>query len=169
MHKKIAVVQTIFCPTRKMLNFQLSSLKSFSEYLNSYPRSDIDIIFAGYVDEEYYAELVTALKKYFYKKCKFIRFKKNYGKAYIVNDVLREYFINNTTTEYVFTFDSDICFYTDQGDIIKRLLIIYNTGKKIGLIACNFTGDNAHWISKFERSKNINGETIVYQIGRAHV
>ena len=162
MHKKIAVVQTIFCPTRKMLNFQLSSLKTFSEYLNGYSRNDIDIIFAGYVDEEYYAELVSALKKYFYKKCKFIRFKKNYGKAYIVNDVLREYLTNNNTTEYVFTFDSDICFYTDQEDIIQRLINIYTDDRKVGLIACNFTGDNAHWISKFENKISINGETIVY-------
>ena len=161
MPKKIVIVQTIFCPTKKMLNFQLSSLKSFSEYLDCNPQMDAEIIFAGFVEDEYYSELIAAIKKYFYKKCSFTRFEKNYGKAYVVNTVLKGYLENNNTTKYIFTFDSDICFYTDQGNIIQRLQNIFQVNKAIGLIACNFTGDNAHWISKFEDRASFNGEEVV--------
>lgn len=158
--KPLVIVQTVFCPTRKMLNFQLKSLKSLAELLNKYPRNDADIIFAGFIEEEYYKEFVDGIKQYFWKKCNFIRFEKNYGKAYIVNNILAAYLKDNDITKHIFTFDSDICFYPDF-DTITRLLKL-QTASNAGLVACNFTGDNAHWIDKFEHAKLINNELVKY-------
>lgn len=149
---KVLVVQTIFCPTKKMLEYQLRSLKSFSEYLDNHP-FDGDIVFGGYVDGEYFDELVGCLKQYFNKKCTFYRYEKNFGKAYVVNNIISKYNLENY--KFIFTFDSDICFYSEGPNVIDELinshyeLELYNN-KKCGLIACNFTGDNAHWIDRFE-------------------
>ena len=159
-------VQTVFCPTRKMLDFQLKSLRSLHSYLESHP-FEMDIIFAGYIDNEYYDELITEIKSLFYKRCQFQRYEKNYGKAHVVNTTLRSYLGDHPETKYIFTLDSDICFHEHESNIFSRLI---NLSVKVsdvqkrpfGLIACNFTGDNAHWIQKFENKAAVCDEVITW-------
>lgn len=162
---EVIIVQPSFCPTRKMLDFNLESVRSLKKYLDKHPYP-ADIIFGGYIDDEYYDEFLNELKSLFSGRCKFFRFDKNYGKAYIVNKMVNDYLVNNNVTKYIFTFDSDIVFLdNNDGDIIERLKRLSNKtylvqGRKFGLIGCNFTGDNAHWLNRFENNTIIDNETI---------
>ena len=51
------LIQTIFCPTRSMLEIQLNSMRSLHSYIRQYTLP-ADIYFTGFVDDEYYDELV---------------------------------------------------------------------------------------------------------------
>jgi len=148
------LVQTLFVPTRKMLEYQLKSLQSLYDYMQ---REELpaDIYFTGFIEDEYKDELIMFIKKHFYKKCQVILFEKNYGKAHYVNEAVKIALEQNPNYQFLFTYDSDICFLEDETQIIGRLIDLFGilkygyNNENPGLIACNFTGDNAHWIDKF--------------------
>jgi glycosyltransferase involved in cell wall biosynthesis len=162
---KTLLVQTIFCPTRGMLDIQLSSMRSLSNYLRLHS-IQADIYFAGFVDADCFGELTENIKRNFpAHKCAFIRFDKNYGKAFAVNEAVRKALQRNAHYKYLLTFDSDICFESKEPDLLSRLIRLSEKtsdalGRPFGLIACNFTGDNVHWLDKFENRKRIDDEVI---------
>jgi GT2 family glycosyltransferase len=161
------IVQTVFCPTRKMLEIQLRSLHSLRDYMqrNPMPR---EFFLAGYVHDDYHAELVAAIKDLFSdRQCLFVRFDRNYGKAYVVNATVERALQRNPDYRYLLTFDSDICFESGQPNLLPRLIKAADAaaqwfGRPFGLIACNFSGNNAHWIEKFEQRQALGEEVIAW-------
>lgn len=161
------IVQPIFCPTKRMLGVQLKSMLSLHRYMQQYPMR-ADICFAGFVDRDYYDELVANINKLFGRKsCILLRFNKNYGKAYVVNEAIKRVLQQTNNYQYLLTFDSDICFETNQPNLLQRLIDTSEKASKVldkpfGLIACNFTGDNLHWSDKFENRKQAGDEFIIW-------
>lgn len=159
------MVQTVFCPTRSMLEIQLNSMRSLYGYLRQYA-IQADVCFTGFIDDEYYDEFVTNIKKLFQaQRCSFIRFNRNYGKAYVVNEAVKKSLQQKNNYKYLLTCDSDICFENNQPHLLERLIELsekasHSFNKPFGLIACNFTGDNVHWLDRFENRLQINNEVI---------
>lgn len=163
--KETLLVQTVFCPTRSMLEIQLNSMRALHGYMRQYPLQ-ADIYFAGFVDNEYYDELVANIKELFHaEKSVFIRFNRNYGKAYVVNEAVKKALQRNNNYKYLLTYDSDICLENNQPDLLPRLIELSEKAsrsfnKPFGLIACNFTGHNVHMLHKFENRKQLDDEVI---------
>jgi glycosyltransferase involved in cell wall biosynthesis len=159
------LVQTLFCPTRKMFETQLRSMRSLGRYLQQHPMQ-ADICFAGFVDDEYHDELLAAVKALFHaQKCALYRLDRNYGKAFAVNAAVKRALQRTPGYRYLLTFDSDICFEPSGPRLLERLIglsgkVAAARGKAFGLIACNFTGENVHWLDKFDNRQEIDGEVV---------
>ena len=110
--------------------------------------------------------LSANIKRLFHaKRCVFIRFKRNYGKAYVVNEAVKKALQQSNNYKYLLTYDSDISFQNNQPNLLQRLIELsekasQSLNKPFGLIACNLTGDNAHWLDKFENRRQINDKVI---------
>jgi hypothetical protein len=168
---KIVFVQPIFCPNQKMFDFNKNSLLSLKKYLKTNKTENIDYVFGGYGIEPFYSEIKELIKSFIPTPILF-DFGKNYGKAVVVNTMLTEYFKINKA-DYIFTLDSDMLFNNNENDIFERLQKVISTvfmggsnaelsKVKIGIVACNMTGDNAHWIKNFENRFSVGDEVISF-------
>jgi hypothetical protein len=163
--KKVLMVQTVFCPTRHMLQMQLDSFASLNAYWRKYPYK-ADLFLSGYVHENYLDEFVQAIRDVAPGlRCAFLRSRQNMGKSHVVNAAVTFALGRSSDYQYLFTFDSDICFLPDEPDLLPRLIrlsehIGAETEQPSGLIACNLTAEGFHWLDRFQNRQRIGDEIV---------
>jgi hypothetical protein len=166
-------LQAVFCPVPALLDLQTSSLESLTAYDRQYPLA-ADFCFAGYVAPELRDSLAARIAAALpHRNVTFLPFANNAGKARVVNDALKWLESRGRRYRDILTFDSDIQFVAQEPDLLGRLKAlgagieaVWN--RPFGLIACNFTGDNAHQVSRFDRRARIGHETIAWPSNPGH-
>lgn len=165
MTEKIVIIQPTFCPTEQMFQFNKKSIESFKHFLDMQKDLDLEILFGGFADDEFMPKIIQVYKDNFCGICKFFNFRGNYGKAYVVNSIAKAYLDKYPDTKYLFTFDSDMVFNcVDQNlNMFQRLIQLSNqkiNNNPIGILAPNMTGDNAHWVKRFENRISVGDEIL---------
>ena len=142
------IVTIIFAPNREKLDVNLKSLKSIVDYLNYYKYETTLIIGGWAINNEYWNEIERYIKTSF--KYSFLhRYDKNCGKAYIINDLVKNN-LDISKTEYFFTIDSDIIIPIETEYLFDRLYEIPKQSenhfktKKFGFVALNQAEHNCH-------------------------
>ena len=136
---KVAYIQPIFSPNKVMFDRNLKSIMSFISYYfkNEY---NFKCIFGGYCpDDDMFNTLETTIRKHIGNSI-VVRFDKNYGKAYIVNELSR--YLEDEA--YFLTADSDICYHYDEANIIDRLSEMANLSNLPAIIGLNQLENNCH-------------------------
>ena len=87
-----------------------------------------------------------------------------------MNEAMQKALQQSNNYKYLLTYNSDICFENNQPNLLQRLIELsekasQSLNKPFGLIACNLTGDNAHWLDKFENRRQINDKVISWPSG----
>lgn len=161
----IIFVQPIFAPNQELLDKNISSIRSIKNIINT--NYDIKFLFGGWtINDEYWDTIVNEINGlniiYSIK-----RFDKNYGKAFVVNDLLLNQLEGYT---YILTCDSDIIF-KDNTNYIERLISVDTVFCKtynytLGVIGLNQEIGNCHMIEYLsQNSVNFNGvenENIIW-------
>ena len=140
-------ITTLFAPTRTKLDENIRSLKSFADYINHY-NYNVTIIVGGWIITD---ELWNITEKYINEIFKYkiiVRFDKNYGKAYVINNLVKKYLMQ-FKTDYFLTADSDIIFPLSTEYLFDRLYEIPNQSekhfnKKFGMVALNQEAQCCH-------------------------
>lgn len=163
-NKRLAFFYPIFCPDDIRLNEGVASLKSIlnHEYIN-----DIDIIVGGWCLNDEYWKVFEEMSKD--KAFSLKRFDKNYGKAYIINDLTNHYLSEHPDCEYFLSTDSDMILTEGQGNIFERLVNtateLKKMGKNFSYFSLQQTGLCCHAHSILTNILNINGEEIKWGNG----
>lgn len=141
----VAYIQPIFCPNEYMFNKNLNSVISFVNYYvkNGYT---FKCVFGGYsLTDDFFSRICDALS--LIENITIRRFDKNYGKAYIVNELATEI----SEVDYFLTADSDILYDIDQHDMFDRLLgavtFTGHIGQRAGVIGLTQLENNCHILS----------------------
>lgn len=147
----VKYIQPIFAPNDEMLRRNLLSLNSFFDYYDAQEYS-FECVFGGYASSDV---LWAEIESYIHARCKkykIFRFDKNYGKAYIVNELA----LNNIgDSEYFLTADSDIIFKSSEIDLIGRLIEAFEYARSKSL--------NPALISLFQEENNCQILPLCYE------
>lgn len=147
----------VFAPSEKLFQKNMESIISFINYLKIHPfyldgskGHILDIYFGGWTSKDSYWDEIKKTIKDAIPNAKTFRFDKNYGKAKVVNNLAKDYFIDNPNTEFMFTIDSDMRFLVDQPYMFDRLLLAAsalqtNLKRPFGFVALDQQGENCHW------------------------
>ena len=161
---QVLVVQPIFIPNEAMLKKNLDSLKTLKNIMTT--GYGITIRLGGWAaDGKLWGEFISEVNKIPLKISDIKRFDKNYGKAWIVN---------NLTTDidkfhYLFTFDSDIKFIPEQNYIDRLMEVakypneIFN--KPFGVLSLNQKESNCHIMGHLKIKKDWRDETFYWNAG----
>lgn len=172
--KDILYCQPIFAPNLTLLNKNINSLNSISEYLTKHnlTHESINFCFGGWtINDEYWDIIYNKIKDLF--KVEALRFDKNYGKAYVVHKLV-EHSQKEYNFKYIFTLDSDILMDCNEHNIFERLITCVGMSelilkKKCGLIGLNQKVNNCHMNCVYQNSFKFNSEyqeeNIVYPNG----
>jgi hypothetical protein len=152
----VSYVQPIFTPNKELLDRNLDSVRSFFKYYtkNGYSFS---CVFGGYsANDELWDEITGEIDKLAVEAKAIVhvkRFSKNYGKAYVVNALVKEF----VSTDYFLTADSDIQYDENEADIIGRCLDAFDEARRIhlnpSLIALNQEQNNCHLLGHCYENK----------------
>jgi len=164
-------VTPIFAPNKAKLEENINSITSFSTYINHY-NYDVSIIIGGWAINDIYWNEIESLVKKSFKNNIIFRFDKNYGKAYVINYLISNY-LNKYNPSYFLTADSDILFPIETEYLFDRLHEIPKQSEKhfnkpFGVVALNQLQQNCHlkhliYANKFEYiNKYNNKEEMVY-------
>jgi len=157
-------IQPIFGPTNEMLDINLKSLSSIAEYFDKYDY-DIKCIFGGYVYLDKDWLIIEELIKKLFKNSIIKRFDKNYGKSYVVNELVR--MSNMTDFDNFLTADSDIIFDLTVENMYERLEILSNLidkkmTKKFGVISLEQLSDSCHLYENLTEDRLFGNEIVVF-------
>lgn len=160
----VKYIQPIFSPTQDMFERNVKSIESFFDYYSKNNYS-FDCIFGGYAHDVYWNRLKSIIldRK---PNATVARFDKNYGKAYVVNKLVKDF---AGYCDYFLTADSDIQYDIDQPNMIARLVEAFNmlsaNSVKTSLIALQQTQNNCHIMEQCDRNKyQYNGSYGVEEI-----
>lgn len=165
---KISLIQPIFISDDNFFNISINSVRSLIEYVKVDKFRDFNLIFGGYCksDEHWTAmcKLFSELGQIANTEVKMIRFDKNYGKAFVVNNLYEKL---GSGCEYIFTMDSDIIFDTTCEDIFAKLinsarLFELATLKPFGMFALDQHEDNRHWHDQLDKKLEIGGLNSIW-------
>lgn len=143
----IPYIQPIFIPDNKHFNINAESIKSLAAYLKKCPY-DVKIIFGGWsASLDNWNKIKKLINENFKDITPIKKYDKNYGKAYIVNDLFNQ--IKDDKFGYFLTADSDMQFSKDVPYVFERLLEMAAKSTKqrpipVGLIALNQLEHNCH-------------------------
>jgi hypothetical protein len=163
LNKKILVLQPIFCPDNIFFEINKKSILSLFNYLNEYKYRNIKVILGGYCkNKEYYDEIINLVSPYNSYTLPPVLFDKNYGKAYIINNLFNKYYENE---DHLLTMDSDIIFDINEYDIIRRLIKLSKNIKnkynnEIGMISLNQKDLCCHMWEAMDNNIKIDDEII---------
>lgn len=159
--KKIICIQPIFCPDASFFESNKNSILSIIDYQRQFPYNNIKFIFGGYCKEDqYWNEINEIVTKNNFGICK--RFDKNYGKAYTVNSLFKEFY---TDEPYMLTLDSDIILDITEYDMFRRLIAVANdlpiqTNHSLGMLALNQKNACCHIMQMMDRQIIVNNEIL---------
>lgn len=145
MSHKIAYVQPIFAPDEMRFQRNMDSLHSMAEYLRTYPTDDVTVMFGGWAADEYWDQIESYIKENFKNLKVLKRFEKNFGKAFIVNNLAKSL----TDEAFILNADSDIIFDVSEPNLFRRLLECAAVSVKarnmpFGMVALNQKGQCCH-------------------------
>ena len=136
----ILFVQPIFAPDELRLEQNKKSIISIGNYLKKYP-CEINFIFGGWAyNNNLWTSITNTINESipgkYIKEIK--RFDKNYGKAYVVNNLYNSK--KKLNFNYFLTCDSDIIFSLDCPNIFQRLIDVAkksqnHTNKQFGFVS----------------------------------
>lgn len=139
-----AYVQPIFCPNEELFEKNKDSIISFINYYNKM-NYEFQCVFGGYCVDDNHFNVLSELITNGIKNSIVNRFDKNYGKAYVVNNLVS--FLTQNV-QYFLTADSDIKFHIDQPDIKNRLIEAFQFSNSIeqpaGIIGLFQDENNCH-------------------------
>ncbi len=147
----VKYIQPIFAPNQEMADKNLISLRSFFEYYLSQEYS-FKCIFGGYAASDLLWGQIESFIKSQAQDSVICRFDKNYGKAYVVNNLVSKYIGDS---EYFLTADSDIIFKMDEIDLIDRLIEAIEHAKEKNL--------NPALISLYQEENNCQILPLCYE------
>lgn len=156
--KNILLIQPVFAPDERQAERNKNSIKSLGEYLKTHGTDGINlsIIMGGWAKtDELWNDIVQNGKKYFNDSFAPIRFDKNYGKAYVVNNLYRTVITQNNNIQALISADSDIIFPLDTPHLFTRLSVASEQMVKVkkqpwGLIGLNQLQHGCHFKSCYE-------------------
>lgn len=164
-------VAPIFCPNDEHFNVNYRSIESIGKYFQQYGYS-YPVILGGYVaKDEYWQKILELTKKVFPDNCLMFKFDDNYGKAIVVNQLVKNAIDKYKDIKYILTCDSDIIFKIDQPNMIERLKDAFDVladvrGRNTGVIAMNLEKVNAHNIvPKLRRELRYSNEILAWSYG----
>ena len=145
----IPYIQPIFVPDEERFEQNKNSLISFGRYLKKYPY-DVKCIFGGWTsNDEWWKKICKVIKNNIPSDMVLepIRFDKNYGKAYIINNLYEK--VKTLEFDFFLSADSDIIFSTTTNNLFERL---YDVGvespsiikRPFGFAALQQTGNCCH-------------------------
>jgi len=146
MTTNILFTQPIFAPDTKRLERNLNSILSLKE---NYDYMIDGIYMGGYAREDWMWEKIYEVTKDI-PNCIITKYNTNYGKAYVINDLVKKATEKNTY-HFMLTADSDILFLQPNKFMIPRLLecverTIEKKHKPFGVVALNQQGYNCNMI-----------------------
>jgi hypothetical protein len=170
----ILFAQPVFLPDEKRLQRNIDSLSSFYQYMKNQPESigqnGLVLAIGGWAKtDDLWSRFCSFVKTIFDGKLNVLRFDKNYGKAIVVNTLIKKIQEQNIKFDYIFTMDSDIIFIQEQRNMFVRLLYSahkLSSVKKMpfGMISMNQSGQNCHLPHVYENSVDftVTINNIVY-------
>lgn len=171
---RILVIAPVFCPNEVQFTKNLKSVRSFAEYLHMYPQTEdiiLDIAFGGYCYEERYWEELS--KSFVTMSASVVKFDKNYGKAYVVNALYRQFYNDH---DYIFTFDSDIIFdplnepqmFYRLVDLFSKYTDRHNQGP-LGAVSLNQKEAQCHWMHAMDCRIMAGNEVLTWSSSRSGI
>ena len=152
MHDQIYLVQPIFCPNDKGFELQYNSIKSLFEFLEVSNIPFIKGVWGGWCKEEWMWEKL--LDDF---DINAIDYKRNYGKAYVVNDLVKRFVTNE---KYILTYDSDIKFDVGELHLFDRLIAVADQIENFGLLSLNQKEHNCQLFNHYNKMLCINEEIM---------
>lgn len=157
---KFLFVQPIFVPSEIMFRKNYNSVMSMIEYFNTYRYSNIEFLFGGWNFKETYFEQMKIVLRNFYIK----EYDKNYGKAYIINDLISNY---DKDYDYIFTLDSDIILDINCPNMFSRFesfieILNKKRNKPLGILALKQNIFNCHLDNIYDNTFTIQQEIFHY-------
>lgn len=164
-------IQPIFAPNAELLSINLESITSVADYFD-FNNYNVSCVFGGYVDSDAYWNELESLISGRFKKYSIKRFDKNYGKAYVINELVS--MSGMCVTDSFLSADSDINFIKETEDIYGRLenlsMVLSDTlGKKFGVIALEQVVNSCHLYNHISETVKVQcdgkHETILHSGG----
>lgn len=160
-HKRKAFFYPIFCPDDYGFNEGIASIQSFLNYEHI---NHVDVIVGGWcAKDEYWDKFVELTKDRVFS---IKRFDKNYGKAYVINDLTKTYLEQNKECKYFLSCDSDIILAENTGNVFKRLSTTADAmkakGIKFGYVSLQQLVSCCHLPDRLTQKIEINNETILW-------
>jgi hypothetical protein len=142
----ILLVLPLFAPDELRLQRNIDSIASVWEYMQKY-NLKLNIVFGGWASSDNYWQQLEILVRDKFPSSVLVRFEKNYGKAVVVNKLVKLY--SRDFHKFLFTMDSDILFILDVPEIFERLIHMSEISessrkKSFGLIGLNQAINNCH-------------------------
>lgn len=165
----ILYLQPMFAPDQRRAHRNINSIETMGSYIkaNGTNGHGLTIVMGGWAaTDDLWNQLVAACKTYISPDFTPVRFDRNYGKALIVNKLMKVVTEQKTKFDFMLTADSDILFQPDLKNMFGRLIIAAQqceTAKKkpFGLMALNQKGEGCHYQSCYQNtlSYNLNDDT----------
>ena len=150
-------VQPIFVPDEKRFERNLNSINSFIYYCEK-NNVKIDCVFGGWGREDLMLKIIDRLseKDLPFNIISIQKFSRNYGKAIVVNKLVKAVEEKGVDFEFILTCDSDIMFTETEKDIIERLEGISQVTETIhrkpfGVLGINQKGESHHRPKTFQK------------------
>ena len=167
----ILYIQPIFVPDEERFEQNKNSLISFGRYLKKYPY-DVKCIFGGWTSNDKWWEKICKVIKDNIPSdmaLESIRFDRNYGKAYVVNNLYEK----SKTLDFKFflSVDSDIIFSITTNNLFERL---YDVGvespsiikRPFGFAVLQQTGNCRHRLTNVNQyyiKNRFNAQEVLLQ------
>lgn len=156
----IAYVQPIFAPDERRAERNINSLATMGAYIKQYGTNGfpLTMVIGGWAKTDaLWEKMLAACKEHIAPDFVPIRFDRNYGKAMVVNKLMKVTQDHGTKVDYMLMADSDILFPIDSPNMFGRLVIASqqcetNKKKPFGMVALNQKGEGCHYKSCYENS-----------------
>lgn len=169
--KNILLIQPIFAPDVAQTERNVNSIRSLGTYLKKHTTDGFNlmVIMGGWAkSDDLWQIILNEGKAQFGPNFTPVRFDKNYGKAYVVNNLYKSVIAQNDNIDALISADSDIIFPLETPHILTRLVIAAEKMVEIkkqpwGLVALNQLEAGCHWKSCYdnqaEYTVNIKGKS----------
>lgn len=155
MISNILYVQPIFIPDEIRFEQNKRSIESFATYIETYPTElSLEVILGGWAINDLYWNKIVDVIKNCGLNTDVKRFDKNYGKAYIVNNLIE--FKKASNFQAFLTADSDMVFTLNDKYLLDRLVNIAAIEKNWGIIALNQYEQCCHLPVVNQNTKNVD-------------
>jgi hypothetical protein len=148
--KIIPYIQPLFVPDQIRFEQNEKSIISFGKYIEKFPYK-VECVFGGWAsNDEWWEKITNVIEKSIPPNIvvKIIRFEKNFGKAYVINNLFDQ--ILDRDFDFFLTADSDIIFSLKCPNLFERLLETAIDSPRIiqkpfGFISLQQQGDCRHY------------------------
>ena len=162
----IPYIQPIFVPNENAFNRNRDSIISFGEYIKKY-ECKVQCVFGGWAyNDEWWEKICEVIRENISDDVliELIRYEKNFGKAYVVNDLYKK--IKKLKFDFFLTTDSDIKFPLGAPNLFAKLAKVGRefqkiVKKKFGFVALNQLENNCHLTKRLNKVYNVGTQKLV--------